>query len=63
MLGYSDTPSTPLLLDLSSYTSDLPFVRLPTKPLPKFGTFFILMSISNVVTVSSQISSCVACQS
>jgi hypothetical protein len=62
MLGSLDPPSTPLLLDLSSNTGSLPVVRLPVEPLPKFGTYVVLMGISNVVTTSSQISAYVACQ-
>jgi hypothetical protein len=62
MLGSSDPPSSPLLLDLSSNTGSLPVVRLPADPLPEFGTFVVLRGISNVVTMSSQISTYVAYQ-
>jgi hypothetical protein len=62
MLDSSNPPSTPLLLDLSVDTGSLPVVRFPAEPLPEFGTFVVLMGISNVVTVSSQISAYVACQ-
>jgi hypothetical protein len=63
MLGYSDPSSTPLLLDLSFDTGSLPVIRIPIEPLHEFGTFVVLMDISNVVTVSSQINAYVACQS
>jgi hypothetical protein len=63
MLDSSNHPSTPLLLDLSVDIGSLPIVRLPTEPLPEFGNFVFLMGISNVVTVSLQIDSYVACQS
>jgi hypothetical protein len=61
ILSSSYTPSAPLLLDLSSNIGSLLVVRLSTEPFPKFGTSIVLMGISNVVTVSSQISSYVAC--
>jgi hypothetical protein len=67
MLGSSDPTidptSFPLLLDLSSDTSFLPVVRLPIDSLHEFGTSAFLMGISSVVTVSSKISSYIACQS
>jgi hypothetical protein len=63
MLYSSNPPSTPLLLDLSVDIGSLPVVRLFAEPLPEFGTYVVLMGISNVVTVSSQIDSYVACQS
>jgi hypothetical protein len=63
MLGSSYPPSYPLLLDLSSDTGSLPVVRLPVDHFPEFGTFVVSMGISNVVTVSSQTSFYVACQS
>jgi hypothetical protein len=62
MLGSSDPPSALLLLDLSSDTGSLPVVRFPAEPMLEFGTFAVLMGISNVVTMSSQISAYVACQ-
>jgi hypothetical protein len=61
MLGYSNPPSTPLLLDLSTDTGSLRVVRPPVEPLHEFGTCVVLMGISNVVTMSSQINSYVAC--
>ena len=54
MFDSSYPPSNPLLLNLSIDTGSLLVVRLPTEPLPEFGTFFVLMGISNVVIVSSQ---------
>jgi hypothetical protein len=63
MLGSSDPHLSPLLLDLSYDNGSLPVVWLRTEPLPKFGTFVVSMGISNVVTMSSEISSYVACQS
>jgi hypothetical protein len=62
MLDSSNPPSTPLLLDLSTDIGFLLVARLPTKPLPDFGTFVVLTGISNVVIVSSQISAYVASQ-
>jgi hypothetical protein len=65
MLDSSNPPSTPLLLLLLNVYVDigsLPVVRIHAYPFPKFGTFVVLMGISNVVTVSSQINSYVACQ-
>jgi hypothetical protein len=62
MLGSSDPPSSPLFLDLSFFISSLPFVRLPTEPLPKFETFVVLKGISNVVTLSPPTSAYVTCQ-
>jgi hypothetical protein len=53
MLDSSNPPSTPLLMDLSTDTGSLPFVRLSVEPLPEFATSVILMGISNVVTMSS----------
>jgi hypothetical protein len=61
MLDSSNPPSNPLLLNLSANTGSLLVVRLPTEPLPEFGTFFVLMGISNVVIVSSQMNSYVVC--
>ena len=61
MLDSSNPPSTPLLLDLFANTGSLPVARLPTEPLPEFGTYVVLMGISNVVTLCSQIYSYVAC--
>jgi len=63
MLGSSNPRSTPLLFDLSVDTSSLLVVRPPTEPLPEFGTSVVFMDISNVVTMNSQISACVACHS
>jgi hypothetical protein len=63
MLSSPYPTSTPLLWDLSFDIDSLPFVRLSVEPLPKFGTFVFLMGIPNVVTVSSQISAYVSCQS
>jgi hypothetical protein len=63
MLGSSDPPSTPLLLDLSSNTGSLLVVRIPVERLLEFGTFVVLMGISNVATVNSKIDFYVACQS
>jgi hypothetical protein len=51
------------LLDLSVDTGSLLVVRLHVEPLPEFGTSIVLMGISNVVTMSSQIDAYVACQS
>jgi hypothetical protein len=62
MLDSSNLPSSPLLLDLFVDIVSIPVVRLPIEPLPKFGTFFVLMGISNVVTMSSQINAYVTCQ-
>jgi hypothetical protein len=62
MLDSSNPPSTPLLLDLSTDTGFLLVVRILAEPLPEFGTFFVLMGISNVVIVSSQTNSYVTCQ-
>jgi hypothetical protein len=62
MLGSSDPPSTPLLMDMSSDTGSLPVVMFPAEPLPEFGAAVVLRGISNVVTMSSQISAYVACQ-
>jgi hypothetical protein len=61
MLDSSNPPSNPLLLNLSADTGSLLVVRLPAEALPKFGTFVVLMGISNVVIVSSQINSYVVC--
>jgi hypothetical protein len=61
MFDSSNPPSNPLLLNLSADTGSLLVVRLPAEPLPKFGTFVVLMGISNVVIVSSQINSYVVC--
>jgi hypothetical protein len=55
MLNYSDPPSTPLLLDLSSDIGSLPFVRLSVEPLPKFETSIVSKGISSVVAGNSQI--------
>jgi len=63
MLYSSNPPSTPLLLDLSIDIGSLPVVRFSIEPLPKFGTSVVLMGISNVITVSSQIDTYVSCQS
>jgi hypothetical protein len=62
MLDSSNPPSTPLLLDLSINIGSLPIVRFPAEPLPEFGTYVVLMGISNVVTVSLKTSAYVACQ-
>jgi hypothetical protein len=63
MLYSLNPPSTPLLSDLSIDIGSLLVVRLLAEPLPEFGTYVVLMGISNVVTVSSQIDSYVACHS
>jgi hypothetical protein len=59
---YSSDLSNPLLLDLSSDIGFIPVVRLHVDPLPEFVTSVVLTGISSVVTMSSQISSYVACQ-
>jgi hypothetical protein len=61
MFDSSNPPSNPLLLNLSTDTSSPLVVRLPAEPLPEFGTFFVLMGISNVVILISQINSYVVC--
>jgi len=61
MFDSSNPPSNPLLLNLSADTGSLLVVRLHAEPLPEFGTFVVLMGISNVVIVSSQINSDVVC--
>jgi len=61
MLDSSNPPSTPLLLDLSVDISSILVARLPTEPLPEFGTSVVLTNTSSVVTMSSQISAYVAC--
>jgi hypothetical protein len=63
MLDSSNPRSTPLLMDLFSHIGSLLVVRMLAEALPKFGTSTILMGISNVVTMSSQIDAYVACQS
>jgi hypothetical protein len=62
MLDSSNPPSTPILLDLSIGIGSLPVVRMSTELLPEFGIYVVLMGISSVVTVSSQISAYAACQ-
>jgi hypothetical protein len=62
MLDASNPPSSPLLLDPSTDIGSLLVAGFPTKPLPKFGTYVVLMGISSVVTLSSQISAYVGCQ-
>jgi hypothetical protein len=62
MLYSSNPPSAPLLLDLSIDIGSLPVVRLLVEPLSEFGTFVVLTGISSVATVSSQITTYVACQ-
>ena len=63
MLDSSNPPSTPLLLDFSPNIGSLIVVRFLVEPLLEFETSSILLGISNVVVVSSQIDSYVACQS
>jgi hypothetical protein len=55
MSNYSDPPSTPLLLDLSSGIGSLLVVRLPTEPFPEFETYVVSKGISSVVAGNSQI--------
>jgi hypothetical protein len=58
----SNPPLAPLLLYFLADTSFLPVVGMLAEPMPKFGTFVVSKDTSNVVIVSSQISSYVACQ-
>jgi hypothetical protein len=41
----SSYPPNPLLMGLSSDIGSLPVVRMPTEPLPEFGTYVVLMGI------------------
>jgi hypothetical protein len=52
MLSSSDTPSSPLWLDLSLDIGSLPIVGLPVEPLPMFETFVVIKDISSVVVVN-----------
>ena len=54
MLDSSDPPSATLLMGLSSSIGSLPFVMLPTEPLPEFETYVVSKGISGVVAVNSQ---------
>ena len=55
MLSYSNPPSNPLWMDLSSDIGSLPVVGLPAEPLPEFETSAISKGISGVVSRNSQI--------
>jgi hypothetical protein len=55
ILNYSDHPSAPLLLDLSSNIGSLLVVRLTTKHLPEFEISIVSKDISGVVAGNSQI--------
>jgi len=61
MSNSSDPPSTPLLLDLSADTDFLLVAGIVTEPLSNFGTSIVSKDTSSVVTMSSQITSYVAC--
>jgi len=67
MFDSSNPPSNPLLVVLFDSSNpptnngSLLVVRLHADPFPEFGTFVVLMGISNVLIVSSQINSYVIC--
>jgi hypothetical protein len=55
MLDYSNPPSSPLLLDISSGIGSLLVVGLCAEYLPKFETSIVSKGISGVIVVNSQI--------
>ena len=62
MLYSSNSPSSPLLLDMSTNIGSLPVIGFLVDPLSNFGTFAVSIDTSSVVTMSSQIISYVAYQ-
>jgi hypothetical protein len=51
-LSYSDPPSAPLWLDMSSDIGSLPVVGLPVEPLPVSKNSIVAMDISSVVALN-----------